>query len=251
LQQGVPDDVSETRHCGCYSERGYRMGDCQSVEVVLWLAYVFLTRNNVTQHGNRGRFICLRYQMWKSTGTRINARTNQAIDWGCNWNDGDILYSELETVLHGETSSAVTIYCFGPQIKQFISGLIDRTFIDITQLGCPPIADISLPGISCTFACHNKSRHVCVLRVAYSLAQRLNFYILSLQYAKCSTQPAYHWCFPDDGVASPYILLQRARDNVRLHLPEWGPQTTGEDRNFFRPCGVEWHTVVHSGDIQK
>ena len=68
--------------------------------------------------------------------------------------------------------------------KQFISGLMDRTVIDITQIGCPPLADISVQGISCTFACH-KVRHVCALRTAYSLAQWLNFHILILQYAKC------------------------------------------------------------------
>ena len=44
----------------------------------------------------------------------FNARINQAIDHGCNWNDGGILYSELETVLHRELS-AVAVYCFGPQ----------------------------------------------------------------------------------------------------------------------------------------
>jgi hypothetical protein len=45
----------------------------------------------------------------------FTARMNQSIDHGGYWNDGDILYSELETVLHGETSSAVAIYCIGPQ----------------------------------------------------------------------------------------------------------------------------------------
>jgi len=95
-------------------------------------------------------------------------------------------------VLHREISSAVTIYCVGPHKTQFNSGPMERTVINITQLGCPPLADISLPGISCTFACHNMSRHVCALRTAYSLAQWLNFHILSLQYAKCPTQPAYH-----------------------------------------------------------
>ena len=65
----------------------------------------------------------------------------------------------------------------------------------ITQLGCPPLADISLQGISCTFAYHNKLRHVCALRTVYSLAQWLNFQILNLQYAKCPTQTAYHWYF--------------------------------------------------------
>ena len=120
----------------------------------------------------------------------FNARMNQAIGHGCNRNDGDP-YSELETVLHREVISAVAIYCFGPQKTNFISGLIDRTVIDITQLGCPELADISLPAITCTFACH-KSKHVCALRTAYSLPQWLNYYILILQYAKCPPQPGYH-----------------------------------------------------------
>ena len=59
---------------------------------------------------------------------------NQAIDHGCNWNDGDVLYSELETVLHREALSAVAIYCFGSPKTQFISSLIERIIIDITQL---------------------------------------------------------------------------------------------------------------------
>ena len=45
----------------------------------------------------------------------FNARMNQAIDHGCNCYDGDVLYSELEIVLHREAPSAVAIYCFGPQ----------------------------------------------------------------------------------------------------------------------------------------
>jgi hypothetical protein len=32
---------------------------------------------------------------------------------------------------------------------------------------------------------HNKFKHVCALRKAYSLVQLLNFHILSLQYVKC------------------------------------------------------------------
>ncbi len=73
----------------------------------------------------------------------FNARINNAPDHGCNWNDGDILYSELETLLQREASSAVAIYCFGPQKSAFLSNLIDRTAIDITQLICPQLADMS------------------------------------------------------------------------------------------------------------
>jgi hypothetical protein len=66
----------------------------------------------------------------------------------------------------------------------FISSFIERTVIDISQLGCPPIAKISLPSISCMFACHNKFKHVCALRTAYTLPQWLYFYMLSTVHAK-------------------------------------------------------------------
>jgi len=55
----------------------------------------------------------------------FNARMDQAVGHGCNWNYGDVPYSELEAVLHLEISFAVAIYCFGTQKTNFISGLID------------------------------------------------------------------------------------------------------------------------------
>jgi hypothetical protein len=145
---------------------------------------------------------------------------NHVIDHGCNWNDGDILYSELETVLHRKASSAVAIYCFGPQKTTFISGLIGRTVIDITELGCPQLAYVILRGTCCTFACHKKSKVLRALRSAYSLDHWLNFYTLSLQYAKCPSQPALHSCFPVVVVTSTYLLSQRTREKVHFRLPE-------------------------------
>jgi len=122
----------------------------------------------------------------------FNVRLNEAIAHGFNWNDGFVPYSDLENVVHCEAVSAVAIYCFGPLKTEFISNLINRTVIDITQLGCPAIADINLSAISCTFACHNKSKRVCALRTAYSVAHWLHFYTVSLQYVSCPAQPAYH-----------------------------------------------------------
>jgi len=81
----------------------------------------------------------------------FNVKMNQAVDNVCNWNDGGALYSNLETVLHGEASSVVAMYCFGSQKTQFVSCHIDSTVIDVTQLGCPPLADISLPASAARF----------------------------------------------------------------------------------------------------
>ena len=122
----------------------------------------------------------------------FKARINEAIDNGCNWNDGDVPYSELETLLHREASPAFAIYYYGPLKIKFISGLIDHRVIDISLLEFPELADVILAAIGCTFACHKNSKHGCALRMAYSLAQWLNFYTLSVQHKKCTPQHAFH-----------------------------------------------------------
>jgi hypothetical protein len=85
-------------------------------------------------HSNRvSSYVFKRTYGWEEV-PMFNARMNQAIGHGCSWNDGYIPYSEQETVLHREVSSAVAIYCVGPQKTNFISGLMDRTVTDITQV---------------------------------------------------------------------------------------------------------------------
>ena len=180
----------------------------------------------------------------------FNARINQDINNGCNWNDGDILYSELETVLQCESPSAVAIYCFGPQRSAFISNLIDRTVIIVTQLGCPKFVDINFPTISCTFACH-MSKHACALQSAYSIAQWMHFHIRSLLYTRCPLQHIYHKSFPDVDVTGTCILPEQAEDKIFQNLPGWDPPTIREAYKFFVRCGVESNTVVNSSDIQE
>jgi hypothetical protein len=101
----------------------------------------------VDSHSSRvSSYVFKRPYSWKDLSL-FNVRLNEAIDHGCNWNDGFVPYSDLENVVHCKASSAVTIYCFGPLKTEFISNLINRTVIDITQLGCPPIPDINLSAI--------------------------------------------------------------------------------------------------------
>jgi hypothetical protein len=122
----------------------------------------------------------------------FNARINQAMDHGCNWDDGDILYSELGNILHRAASSAVARYCFGTQKTVFISNLIECTVIDITKIGCPQLEDICFPTISCTTACHNISKYACALRSTHSLAEWPHVHIISTRYARCPLQPRCH-----------------------------------------------------------
>ena len=69
----------------------------------------------VDSHSDRvSSYVFKRPYSWEEV-TSCNARMNQVIDQGCNWNVDHVLYSELETVLHREASSAFAISCFGPQ----------------------------------------------------------------------------------------------------------------------------------------
>jgi len=80
----------------------------------------------------------------------FNAPMNCAIVHGCNWNYVDILSSELESIVNRAASSTVVIYWFGPHKSEFISNLIDRTVIEISQLGCPQLAQLAFPVVTCT-----------------------------------------------------------------------------------------------------
>ena len=74
-----------------------------------------------------GNSVCLR-DLTAGNLSLSNVRMNEAIDHGCKWNDDYIPYSELETVLHREASSAVSIYSFGPVKIEFISNPINRSY---------------------------------------------------------------------------------------------------------------------------
>ena len=93
--------------------------------VVKELAAVDFQSNRVASYLFRRPYI------WEEI-PMFNARIIEAIDHGCNWNDGDVLYSELETVVRREASSTVAIYCFWPQKTQFFSGIIEQTATDIS-----------------------------------------------------------------------------------------------------------------------
>ena len=83
----------------------------------------------VDSHNNRvSPYVFKRPYVWEDVPS-FNARMNQANDYGCNWNDGDVLYSELETLLHREASSAVAMYCFGSQKHTLLAVLLNVQFL--------------------------------------------------------------------------------------------------------------------------
>jgi hypothetical protein len=75
----------------------------------------------------KASYIFKRPYAWEKV-PRFNARINQGIDHGRNWNDSDVLYSKLQTILQREESSAVAPH------KTFFSNLIDCMVIGITHI---------------------------------------------------------------------------------------------------------------------
>jgi hypothetical protein len=63
----------------------------------------------VDSHSNRVSSYVFKRPYGLEVVPMFNVRMNEAIDHGFNWNDGDVPYSELESVLHREASSAVAI----------------------------------------------------------------------------------------------------------------------------------------------
>jgi len=54
----------------------------------------------VDSHSNRVSSYVFKRPYGRREVFTFNATINYAIDHGCNWNDGGVLYSELETVVH-------------------------------------------------------------------------------------------------------------------------------------------------------
>jgi hypothetical protein len=71
--------------------------------VVKELAVANSCSNRVSSYVFKKPYCCNELPMF-------NAKLNSAITHSINWIDGDILYSEFQTVLHREVSSAVVIY---------------------------------------------------------------------------------------------------------------------------------------------
>ena len=72
--------------------------------------------------------------------------------------------------------------------KQFISGLLQRTVIDITQLGCPHLADIRLPASAVLLhvtTSLNMFVH-CGQPTRYLSGSTFTFYVCSMQCALLS-----------------------------------------------------------------
>ena len=91
---------------------------CQSKMSLLVIDFTYLEGKDgelvvkelvtVDSHNGVSSYVFKRPYSWEDLSL-FNVRLNEAIDHGCNWNDGFVPYSDLENV-HCEASSAVAIF---------------------------------------------------------------------------------------------------------------------------------------------
>src|SRR5437868_1855871 len=78
-----------------------------------------------------------------------------------SWNDGDVEYSQLHSILHRYISPGSTVYAKGREKCQLIAEILSVRVINIESLGCPKSADIFLPLVTCFHhhINHQKNQH--------------------------------------------------------------------------------------------
>lgn len=137
---------------------------------------------NITSSNWGWRIYFLNKEKTKYVTTFLDEKlTTQVKHCGYHGNDGDILYSELESILNRDASSSLAMYCFEPQKSQFISNLIDRSY-RLSQLWCPQLAELAFPVVTCTFPSHNKSNYFgdATIKMSWGCVSRISVRLLNV-----------------------------------------------------------------------
>lgn len=94
---------------------------------------------------------------------------------GANWNDGNVPYDELETILANATDSASAIYAYGKETSDFLDKLLNRSIIDLTRhFKCPSPTTMGYSTWTCMHLPHIPAGATdCALRNASALSHRL------------------------------------------------------------------------------
>ena len=59
-----------------------------------------------------------------------------------NWDDRNIAYQKLSTVLKEAVAPFAHVYSFGPSKCSFLTALLQRTVLDLEEFKCPPAKEL-------------------------------------------------------------------------------------------------------------
>jgi len=114
----------------------------------------------------------------------ITREISNSSESGISWNDGHISYSQLHTVKKAAVAGYIHLYAYGTAICEYLSNLIDRTFLNLEEFNCRQPGDLKLE-FSCSFPCHKFPNVHCATRTAHSLYKWLMYHFQTKANIKC------------------------------------------------------------------
>ena len=112
--------------------------------------------------------------------------------FGYDWQDGDVEYKELKTILSTYTASSVSLYTYGAARQTFLQDILQRSIIDLEEdLQCPKFSKLAFPARSCAFPLHKYFNFRCALRESWLYGQFLKYQELA-SYVLCETKQVYN-----------------------------------------------------------
>ena len=99
---------------------------------------------------------------------------------GLDWDaDGDLMYSDLKSVLVTYTQVSSVLYTFGLTRQQFLQRLLGRPIINLEDLQCPKYSDLCFLTTSCVHPLHQFNKYRCAVKEAKAYGQYLKYFELS------------------------------------------------------------------------
>lgn len=98
---------------------------------------------------------------------------------GLHWDDGDLAYSDLKTILMIYTQASSVLCTYGETRQHFLQRLLGRPVINIEDLQCPKYIDLCFPVSSCVHPRHQFEKYRCAVREAKAYGQYLKYLDLS------------------------------------------------------------------------
>lgn len=102
-------------------------------------------------------------------------------EYGVQWSEGEVSYTELNNILLKYTQQCSAVYCYGAARQCFLESIIGKHVINIQEdLKCPHYSQLSYPSRSCAHYFHRFSFYRCSLKECWAYANFIKYYDLSL-----------------------------------------------------------------------
>ena len=76
-----------------------------------------------------------------------------SVENGLNWDNGNIPYHKLASVLKEAVAGVAHVYSFGPTKRSFLAALLQSVILDLKDFKCPLAKKLD-PTYSCALPCH-------------------------------------------------------------------------------------------------